>query len=70
MTAYATLSRRDPERFYRQVDVAGRAAQAGSAAGLVQLLYGELTASLRAAVTYSPAGNRKLLDSQYALHPG
>ena len=49
---------RCPERIYRQIDVAGRAAQAGDGAGLVQMLYGELTASLRAAAHAASAGNR------------
>lgn len=55
--AYAS-SLRNPEQVYRRIDVAGRAAEAGSAAGLVQLLYGELTASLRAAAHAAATGNR------------
>ena len=45
---YATALRRDPAATYRQIDVAGRAAHADGPA-LVQLLYEELLAALRAA---------------------
>ncbi len=45
---YATTLMRDPAATYRQIDVVGRSATA-SAAGLVQLLYEELVAALRAA---------------------
>ncbi|TXC72424.1 flagellar protein FliS [Sphingomonas ginsenosidivorax] len=45
---YATTLTRDPAATYRQIDVVGRSATA-SAAGLVQLLYEELVAALRAA---------------------
>lgn len=55
--AYASALR-NPEQMYRQVDVAGRAAEAGSSAGLVQMLYGELTASLRGAAHAARVGNR------------
>ncbi|WP_375402236.1 flagellar export chaperone FliS [uncultured Sphingomonas sp.] len=46
--AYASALR-GPENTYRRIDVAGRAAAAGDGAGLVQMLYGEVTAALRAA---------------------
>lgn len=45
---YASALARDPAATYRQIDVAGRTAGASSAA-LVQLLYDELIAALRAA---------------------
>lgn len=45
---YATALLRDPAAMYRQVDVAGRTAHADGPA-LVQLLYEELSAALRAA---------------------
>ncbi|WP_368039993.1 flagellar protein FliS [Sphingomonas bacterium] len=45
---YATALLRDPATMYRQVDVAGRTATADGPA-LVQLLYEELVAALRAA---------------------
>ncbi len=45
---YATALARDPAATYRQIDVAGRAAHADGPA-LVQLLYEELLAALRAA---------------------
>ena len=45
---YATALLRDPATMYRQVDVAGRTAHADGPA-LVQLLYEELSAALRAA---------------------
>ena len=38
-----------PERTYRRIDVAGRAAAAGDGAGLVQMLYEEAVSALRAA---------------------
>lgn len=46
--AYASHLLRDPYQTYRQVDVAGRTATADGPA-LVQLLYTELVAALRAA---------------------
>lgn len=46
--AYATALLRDPAATYRQIDVAGRTATADAPA-LVQLLYEELVAALRAA---------------------
>lgn len=46
--AYATALARDPAATYRQVDMVGRTATA-DAAGLVQLMYDELVAALRAA---------------------
>lgn len=58
MTAYACAALRSPERTYRRIDVAGRTAQAGDGAALVQLLYEELTASLRAAAFAAQTGNR------------
>lgn len=45
--AYATALRHDPAAIYRQIDAAGRTA-AADGAGLVQLLYDELVAALRA----------------------
>lgn len=48
MPAYATALSRDPAATYRQVDAAGRTAGADGPA-LVQLLYEELVAALRAA---------------------
>jgi flagellar secretion chaperone FliS len=45
---YATALLRDPAQTYRQIDVAGRTAGADGPA-LVQLLYEELVAALRAA---------------------
>ena len=48
MPVYATALARDPAATYRQVDVAGRTAGADGPA-LVQLLYEELGAALRAA---------------------
>jgi flagellar protein FliS len=53
---YATTLTRDPAATYRQIDVVGRSATA-SATGLVQLLYEELVAALRAAAW--AAQNRK-----------
>ena len=58
MIAYACVGFHDPERTYRQIDLAGRTAQAGSAAGLVRFLYQELVACLRAAAFAATAGNR------------
>ena len=46
--AYATALLRDPGATYRQIDAVGRIATANGA-GLVQLLYEELVAALRAA---------------------
>ena len=46
--AYATLLSGDPYATYRQIDVVGRTAEA-QGPGLVQLLYEELVAALRAA---------------------
>ena len=46
MSAYATVLGRDPEATYRQIDVAGRTANADGPA-LVQLLYEEAIRSLR-----------------------
>lgn len=46
--AYASALSRDPAATYRQIDVAGRTATADAPA-LVQLLYEELVAALRAA---------------------
>ena len=46
--AYASVLSRNPAATYRQIDVAGRTATANGA-GLVQLLYDELVAALRAA---------------------
>ena len=46
--AYASALGRDPAATYRQIDVAGRTATADAPA-LVQLLYEELVAALRAA---------------------
>lgn len=46
--AYATALLRDPGATYRQIDAVGRTATADGA-GLVQLLYDELVAALRAA---------------------
>jgi flagellar protein FliS len=45
---YASVALRDPAATYRQIDVAGRTATADGPA-LVQLLYEELVAALRAA---------------------
>lgn len=47
--AYASTLLRDPWSTYREIDVAGRTAQAATGPGLVQLLYAELVAALRAA---------------------
>ena len=46
--AYASALH-SPELTYRRIDVAGRAAAAGDGAGLVQMLYEEVVAALRAA---------------------
>lgn len=46
--AYATALARDPAQTYRQIDIVGRTATADGP-GLVQLLYEELIAALRAA---------------------
>lgn len=46
--AYASVLTRDPARTYREIDIAGRTATADGPA-LVQLLYEELIAALRAA---------------------
>ncbi|WP_375393553.1 flagellar protein FliS [uncultured Sphingomonas sp.] len=54
--AYATVLARDPAATYRQVDVAGRTAGADAPA-LVQLLYEELIAALRAAAWATDARN-------------
>ena len=48
MPSYATALRGDPEATYRQIDLAGRTAEADGAA-LVQLLYEELIRALRVA---------------------
>ena len=45
---YASSLGRDPEATYRQIDIAGRTAEADSAA-LVQLLYDEVVRALRVA---------------------
>ena len=47
--AYASTLLRDPWSTYREIDVAGRTAQAATGPALVQLLYAELVAALRAA---------------------
>lgn len=47
--AYASTLLRDPWSTYREIDAAGRTAQAASGPALVQLLYAELDAALRAA---------------------
>ena len=47
--AYASTLLRDPWSTYREIDAAGRTAQAASGPQLVQLLYSELVAALRAA---------------------
>ena len=56
MMAYATALTRDPAATYRQVDVAGRTSGADAPA-LVQLLYEELIAALRAAAWATDARN-------------
>ncbi|MDQ2878991.1 MAG: flagellar export chaperone FliS [Pseudomonadota bacterium] len=48
MAAYATMLGRNPEATYRQIDVAGRTAEADGPA-LVQLLYEEAIRALRSA---------------------
>ena len=53
--AYATALKRDPAATYRQVDLVGRTAMADGA-GLVQLLYDELVAALRAAAWAAERG--------------
>lgn len=55
--AYASALLRDPGQTYRQIDVVGRSATADGA-GLVQLMYEELVAALRAAAW--AAENRQL----------
>jgi len=47
--AYASTLLRDPWSTYREIDAAGRTAQAATGPALVQLLYSELVAALRAA---------------------
>jgi flagellar protein FliS len=47
--AYASTLLRDPWATYREIDAAGRTTQAASGPKLVQLLYTELLAALRAA---------------------
>ena len=47
--AYASTLLRDPYATYREIDIAGRTAQAATGPALVQLLYTELVAALRAA---------------------
>ncbi|MDR6128850.1 flagellar protein FliS [Sphingomonas sp. SORGH_AS802] len=47
--AYASTLLRDPWATYREIDAAGRTAQAATGPKLVQLLYAELVAALRAA---------------------
>lgn len=47
--AYASTLLRDPWSTYREIDAAGRTAQAATGPALVQLLYAELVAALRAA---------------------
>jgi len=47
--AYASTLLRDPWATYREIDMAGRTAQAATGPALVQLLYAELVAALRAA---------------------
>lgn len=56
--SYASPALRNPEQTYRRIDVAGRTAQAANGAALVQLLYEELTAALRAAAFAAEGGNR------------
>ena len=53
--AYATALLRNPAATYRQIDAAGRTATADGA-GLVQLLYDELVAALRAAAWATERG--------------
>lgn len=53
--AYASTLLRDPWSTYREIDAAGRTAQAASGPALVQLLYAELVAALRAAACATEA---------------
>ena len=56
MTHYATILGRNPEATYRQIDIAGRTAEADPHQ-LVQLLYEELGRALRAAAAAVDGGN-------------
>ncbi|RYD46803.1 MAG: flagellar protein FliS [Sphingomonadales bacterium] len=62
MTRYATALARDPATTYRQIDVAGRTSGADSHA-LVDLMYGECIAALRAAAWAIEKG-RPLVKSE------
>ncbi len=58
--AYASTLLRDPWSTYREIDAAGRTAQAATGPGLVQLLYAELVAALRAAACATEAGQYRV----------
>ena len=58
--AYASTLLRDPWSTYREIDAAGRTAQAASGPALVQLLYTELDAALRAAACAVEAGQYRV----------
>lgn len=53
--AYASTLLRDPWSTYREIDAAGRTAQAATGPALVRLLYAELLAALRAAACATEA---------------
>lgn len=53
--AYASTLLRDPWSTYREIDAAGRTAQAATGPALVRLLYTELLAALRAAACATEA---------------
>lgn len=58
--AYASTLLRDPWTTYREIDAAGRTAQAVSGPALVQLLYAELVAALRAAACATEMGRHRV----------
>lgn len=58
--AYASTLLRDPWSTYREIDAAGRTAQAATGPALVRLLYAELLAALRAAACATEAGQYRV----------
>ncbi|GGB23417.1 hypothetical protein GCM10011380_11410 [Sphingomonas metalli] len=58
--AYASTLLRDPWATYREIDAAGRTSQARTGPQLVQLLYTELVAALRAAASATEQGQYRV----------
>ncbi len=58
--AYASTLLRDPWATYREIDAVGRTSQAASGPQLVQLLYTELLAALRAAASAAEQGHQRI----------